>query len=381
MSYKDFLLNVVKVHPDVIPFYQTRTHGLYGVGIDAVGALELWPNSPGFQGLNLKPGPYRRLSFTALGEHIQKQPYEYHFPDGNATIARLLVRSLVPGAMPGHTVEDSVLANVDYSRLDRSDSPIRIRLGSTCLRARHIGNPVGSPATAKEVEVVYGREKQLYRVRAKSAILGCWNMMIPYLCPELPPNQKEALHYGVKVPLVYTAVALRNWTAFKKLGIRGVQTPGMYHSTLNLEQPTDIGDYRPGMSPEQPVIVRMLRTPCKPGLSARDQQRAGHADLLSTPFSTFERNIRDQMVRVLGTGGFDPARDIEAITVNRWPHGYAYEYNYLFDPEWPEGQAPCQIARQRCGRIAIANSDAAAAAYTDAAMDQACRAVQELLAV
>ena len=150
------------------------------------------------------------------------------------------------------------------------------------------------------MEIVYGREKQLYAVRAKSVILGCWNMMIPYLCPELPAKQKEALHYGVKVPLVYTAVALRNWTAFKKLGMRGAQTPGMYHSTMNLEQPTDIGDYRPAMSPDQPAIVRMLRTPCKPGLSARDQQRAGHADLLSTPFSTFERNIRDQFARVLG---------------------------------------------------------------------------------
>jgi len=375
ISYKDFLLNVVKVHPDVIPFYQTRTHGLYGVGIDAVGALELWPNSPGFQGMNLKPGPYRRLSFTALGEHIPKQPYEYHFPDGNATIARLLVRSLIPAAMRGRTAEDSVLANVDYSRLDRSDSPIRIRLGSTCVRARHMGDA----AKAKEVEIVYGREKQLFTVRAKSAILGCWNMMIPYLCPELPPKQKDALHYGVKVPLVYTAVALRNWTAFKKLGIRGVQTPGMYHSTLNLEQPTDIADYRPSMSPDQPIVVRMLRTPCKPGLPARDQQRVGHADLLSTPFSTFERNIRDQFARVLGPGGFDPARDIDAITVNRWPHGYAYEYNFLWDPEWPKGESPCEIGRKRFGRISIANSDAAAAAYTDQAIDQAYRAVQEQL--
>ena len=219
----------------------------------------------------------------------------------------------------------------------------------------------------------------MYAVRAKSVILGCWNMMIPYLCPELPPKQKEALQYGVKVPLVYTAVALRNWTAFKKLGIRGVQTPGMYHSTLNLEQPTDIGDYRPALSPEQPILVRMLRTPCKPGLSARDQQRAGHADLLSTPFSTFERNIRDQFARVLGAGGFDPARDIDAITVNRWPHGYAYEYNFLWDPEWPKGQSPCEIGRKRFGRISIANSDAAAAAYTDQAIDQAYRAVQEQL--
>jgi len=375
MSYKDFLLNVVKVRPDVIPFYQTRTHGLYGVGIDAVGALELWPNSPGFQGMNLKPGPYRRLSFTALGEHIPKQLYEYHFPDGNATIARMLVRSLIPGAMPGHTAEDSVLANVDYSQLDRSDSPIRIRLGSTCLRARH----VGAPAIAKEVEIVYGREKQLYSARAGSMILACWNMMIPYLCPELPAKQREALKYGVKVPLVYTAVSLRNWTAFKKLGVRGVQTPGMYHSFLNLEQPTDIGEYRPTLSPEQPILARMLRTPCKPGLPARDQQRIGHADLLSTPFSTFERNIRDQLARILGAGGFDPARDIHAITVNRWPHGYAYEYNYLWDPEWPKGQSPCEIGRQRFGRISIANSDAAAAAYTDQAIDQAYRAVKEQL--
>jgi spermidine dehydrogenase len=375
MSYRDFLLRVVKVHPDVIPLYQTRTHGLYGVGIDAVGALELWPDSPGFQGMNLKSGPHRRLSFTALGEHIPRQPNEYHFPDGNATIARLLVRSLIPDAMPGHTAEDSIPSKVDYSQLDRNDSPIRIRLGSTCLRARHVGNP----ATAKEVEIVYGREKQMYSVRTNSVVLACWNMMIPYLCPELPPKQREALRYGVKVPLVYTAVALRNWTAFKKLEMRGVQTPGMYHSSLNLEQPTNIGEYRPTLSPEQPILARMLRTPCKPGLSARDQQRAGHVDLLMTPFSTFERNIRDQFARILGAGGFDPARDIDAITVNRWPHGYAYEYNYLWDPEWPKGQSPCEIGRQRFGRISIANSDAAAAAYTDQAIDQAYRAVQEQL--
>ena len=377
ISYKDFLLQFVKVDPSVIPFYQTRTHGLYGVGIDAVGALELWGYFPGFQGMNLEPGPYRRLSFTALGQHIPKQPYDYHFPDGNATIARLLVRSLIPGTMPGHTAEDSILANVDYSRLDKSDSPVRIRLGSTCLHARHVGNPT----TAQEVEIVYGREQRMYSVRAKSVVLACWNMMIPYLCPELPAKQKEALHYGVKVPLVYTNVALRNWVAFKKLGLRGAQTPGMYHSNMNLEQPTDIAGYRPEIAPEEPILLRMLRTPCKPGLSARDQQRAGHVDLLMTPFSTFERNIRDQLARVLGAGGFDPARDIDAITVNRWPHGYAYEYNYLWDPEWPKGQSPCEIGRQRFGRISVANSDAAAAAYTDQAIDQAYRAIEEQLAV
>ena len=128
MSYKDYLLNVAKVHPDVIPFYQTRTHGLYGVGIDAVGALELWPRSAGLRGLNLKPGPTRRMSFTAYGEHVPKKPYNYHFPDGNATIARLLVRSLFPGSLPGDTPQDSVLADVNYSKLDVAGAPIRMRL-------------------------------------------------------------------------------------------------------------------------------------------------------------------------------------------------------------------------------------------------------------
>jgi spermidine dehydrogenase len=127
------------------------------------------------------------------------------------------------------------------------------------------------------------------------------------------------------------------------------------------------------------MLVRMTRTPCSPGMSARTQQTAGRYDLLSTTFSTFERNIRDQLGRVLGGGGFDPARDIVAITVNRWPHGYAYEYNPLWDPDWPKGQSPCEIGRQRFGRITIANSDAAAAAYTDKAMDEAHRAVAELL--
>ena len=375
MSYKNFLLNVVKVPPDVIPFYQTRTHGLYGIGIDAVGALECSAyHYPGFDGMNLDPTANGRLSFTAKGDATPKPDYNFHFPDGNASVARLLVRALLPDALPGKTAQDSVLARVDYSKLDRAASPIRIRLSSTVVRVRHAGAP-----RAKEVEVAYGRDKKVYSTTATSVVLACWNGMIPYLCPELPDAQKQALKYGVKVPLVYTSVALKNWTAFKKLGINGASSPGMYHNGVRLEMPTVIGGYNPTpASADDPIIVRMTRTPCKPGLPARDQHRAGHVDLLTTPFSTFERNIRDQLARILSGGGFDPVRDIDAITVNRWPHGYAYEYNPLWDPDWKPGEAPCEIGRRPFGRIAIANSDAAAAAYTDQAIDQAYRAVSEL---
>ena len=376
ISYKKFLLEVVKVDPRVIPLYQKRTHGLFGVGIDAVSALDCWVLFlPGFGGLKLEPGPHPRMGYTPRGYASPKEPYSFHFPDGNASIARLLVRKLIPASTPGSTPEDIVTAKVDYTQLDRSSSPVRIRLSSIVVSARHSGDV----STAKEVDVTYLRNGKLFTARGKSAVMACWNMMIPYLCPEFPEKQKEALHYGVKIPLVYTSVALRNWKSFQNLGVSRISTPGMYHHEVNLDLPVNIGDYRSPKTPDEPILVRMERMPCVPGLPERDQHRAGRGDLLSTSFETFERSIRDQLGRVLGPGEFDPARDIDAITVNRWPHGYAYEYNYLFDPEWPTGQSPCEIARKPFGRIAIANSDASAAAYTDTAIDQAHRAVQELL--
>jgi spermidine dehydrogenase len=386
MSYRDFLLRVVKADPGVIPFYQTDTHDLYGVGIDAVPALDCWAiGFGGFQGLNLEPGPKGgRLSYTARGAAMEKEEYFFHFPDGNASIARLLVRKLVPAAVPGQTAEDIVTARVDYAKLDAAGSPVRIRLNSTVVRVRHAGDP----ASAREVEVTYGAAAaggganayKAYTVRARGVVMAAWNMMIPYVCDELPEPQKEALRYGVKVPLVYTAVALRNSRAFHTLGVRQIACPGMYHAGVRLDIPVSIGNYRFPHDPDDPIVIRMLRTPCQPGLPARDQQRAGHADLLTTSFETFERKIRGQLSRMLGAGGFNAARDIEAITVNRWPHGYAYEYNPLWDPDWPPGQSPCEIGRQRFGRITIACEDAAAASYTDQAIDQAYRAVQELTA-
>jgi spermidine dehydrogenase len=378
MSYKDFLLKVVKVNPKVIPYYQTRTHGLFGVGIDAVSALDCWVlGQPGFNGLKLEPGSFSRMGYTPMGFAVPKEAYEFHFPDGNATIARRLVQKMIPAAAADLGVEDIVTAKFDYTQLDKKDSPVRIRLSSIVIAVRHDGEALG----ARHVDVTYTREGSLSTVHAKRVVMACWNMMIPYLCPELPEKQKVALKYGVKIPLVYTIVAIRNWEAFEKLGVHNITCPGMYHYQMNLDLCVDIGEYQSPKNPEEPILVRMERTPCLPGLSERDQHRAGRGDLLSTSFETFERNIRDQMARVLGEGGFDPARDITAITVNRWPHGYAYEYNYLFDPEWPSGESPCEIGRKRFGRIAIANSDAGAAAYTDQAMDQAWRAVEELQSI
>ena len=374
MSYRDFLLDVVKAEPAVIAFYQARTHGEWGVGIDAVSALDVWAfDFPGFQGLGLEGGSAPHMGYTAAG-YADGGSYTFHFPDGNASIARLLVRDLIPGSVPGASAEDIVTARLDYARLDRPQAPVRIRLNATAVRVRHIGDP----ASATEVEIAYARGGALSSVRARACVLACYNMIIPYLCPELPEQQKAALRYASKIPLIYVSVALRNWQAFKALGVAQVYAPGSYFSALLLNQVVDIGGYASARSPDQPVLVHMMRVPVAPGLPEREQHRAGRLDILGTSFETFERNIRGQLDRILGPGGFDAARDITAITVNRWPHGYAYEYNPLFDPEWPPGHEPHVLGRARFGRIAIANSDAGAAAYTDSAIDQAYRAVQEL---
>ena len=378
MSYRDFLVNVAKADAGVVPVLQARTHGEWGVGIDAVGALEVWPfRFPGFQGLDLELGAAPHMGFTASGYAATRGSHKFHFPDGNASIARLLVRSLVPSSIPGRSVEDIVTATADYRQLDRPGAPVRIRLSSTVVSVRN----VGAPASARGAEVIYSRNGKLAAARGKAVVLACWNMMIPYLCPELPARQKDALHYLVKTPLVYSSVAIRNWRAFKVLGVHEVYAPGSYHSSIRLNQTVDIGGYVSVRSPDDPILVHMVRTPCKPGLAEREQHRIGRAELLDTSFEVFEQNIRDQLARTLGPGGFDPAADIIAITVNRWPHGYAYEYNPLFDPDWNEREQPHVIGRAPFGRITIANSDSGAGAYTDSAIEQAHRAIEEVTAI
>src|SRR3984885_9766647 len=376
ISYASFLIDLVKVHPEVVKVFQAVPHPLFGVGIDAVSAQDAWGfDLPGFGGMKLDPAPGKGMNRDAIPNE-EAEKYFFHFPDGNATIARLLVRKLIPGAIPGSTLSDMILAKANYSKLDRESSPVRLRLNSTAVRVKHVGDA----ASANEVEVTYARGGKAYTARAKNVVLACWHVVIPYICDELPAKQREALASAQKVPLLYTNVAIRNWTSFQKVGTNAVYAPGMYHTSMNIDLPVSIGGYECSRKPEQPIVIHMMKSPCHPGLAARAQHSAGRMELFTTEFKTMERNIREQLARTVGAGGFDPARDIAAITVNRWPHGYAYEYNSLWDPFWLEGgETPCEVARKPYGRIAIANADAGAYAYTDCAIDQAWRAVGEIV--
>ena len=369
MSYLKFLTDVVKVHEDAIPFLQALSNTYWAIGIDALPAWAgRYSGYPGLQGIGFP-------------ERTGREQY-FRFPDGNASIARLLVRKMIPGVAPGTGMEGIVTARFDYSQLDRKDAPVRIRLNSTGVQVRHVGEGQNREA----VEVTYVRSGEAQRVRGRYCVLACYNAMIPHLCPELPQPQKEALSYALKAPLVYTQVLIRNWKSFKRLGLEGIYCPGSYHSSVRLSDPVSIGKYRCSRTPKEPMVLQLIRTPLLPGLPAPEQWRRGRRELMTTTFEEFERRIRDQLGRILSSGGFDPARDIEAITVNRWPHGYAYGYDPStgevdFSSDWPEKKRTWVRARRPHGRIAIANSDAAANAMTEGAIGEAHRAVEEILAL
>jgi spermidine dehydrogenase len=343
------------------------------VGIEAVSAEDAMDYSglPGAEALG-PMGSEEEEDF----EHYD-EPYIHHFPDGNASIARLLVRQMIPEVAKGNTMDDIVEAVFDYSKLDHAKSPVRLRLNSTVTRVQHEGDP----KTAKRVQISYVRGGRAYRVKARSCVLACYNAAIPYLCPELPTSQREALALQVKSPILYTTVALRNWKAWKKLGIGAAIAPGSYHVNAMLDFPVSMGGYSFAKEPEDPITVHMERFPHRnnEGMTAREQYRAGRYDLLSTSFETIERNIREQLGSMLSSGGFDPARDIEGITVNRWAHGYAMGPRTLFDGfDREDPRAPHLRARKPFGRIAIANSDAAASGMLESAVGEARRAITEL---
>jgi spermidine dehydrogenase len=378
MSYLQFLTDLVKVDAGVVPYFQTWRQGYWAIGSDALPAeMARITGFPGFQGMGFpdsKPGEGAVPLITPTSGQY------FRFPDGNASIARLLVRSMIPATAPGSSAEDIVTAQFDYSQLDRDDAPVRIRLNSTAVRVRHVGEDESS----SEVEITYVRSGQARRVRGRSCVLACYNAMIPFMCPELPEAQREAQSYALKAPRVYTSVLIRNWKAFQRLGLSDAFCPGSYHDVVGLGDPISMGEYRCPRTPDEPMALQLYRTPLAPGLPAPAQWKRGMAELQITTFEVFERKVRDQLARMLGGGGFDPARDIEAITVNRWPHGYVFFQDPTTDevawtPDWPVQERPWLSARQPFGRIAIANCDAANYAMAEASFGEAHRAVRELL--
>jgi len=361
-SYIEFLRTKGGLTEAAAALFMKALDGDWGLSLDSLSVAEAL--SAGMSGIHL------------LGKKPEASEYDYEFamfPDGNSSVARLLVRRMIPAVAPGDSMDDIVTAKFDYSQLDRPDSNVRIRLSATAV---HVQDGAGGAV------VNFVKNGEVSRVHGRHVVLACWHAIIPYIFPALPDRQAEAMRYQVKRPLLVTNVLIRHARAFDRLGVTGAYCPGGLHGSMWLIGGVNVGEYRRDWSDDGPAVVQFFGRPGAParGLTARQQHRADRARLLEMEFSEFEREVRSVLDGMLGAGGFDAAEDILAITVNRWSHGYSYDYLDLWDPDWPPGEAPHEIARQRFGNIAIANADAGANAYTHVAIDEAWRAVNELRA-
>lgn len=361
ISYPDFLRQYGGLTEDAVQLFDKEEHGSWGLEMRAISAAEaMWEGYPGAH---------------LFGEDWSEDSFGYPvamWPDGNASLVRLMVAKLVPQSAPNATAENVAMTQFDYSALDRENANVRLRLNSTVIGVDNIDQGVSVTYASSEGE--------LKQVSARHSVLACYHSIIPHLCPAMSDTQKAALKYQVKVPMILTNVLLRNSRALDKLGVDAVSCPGRLHARLFLFKGLHTGGYKRSDGADEAVSLVFWGSisPPEDAVDIRSQLRGSRQKLLELSFEDFEREVRTVLDGLLGPAGFDVAEDILAITVNRWPHGYAYEYMQLWDPEWESGEAPHEIARQPFGSITIANADAGASAYTHVAIDQAYRAVADL---
>ncbi|HWJ34204.1 MAG TPA: NAD(P)-binding protein, partial [Steroidobacteraceae bacterium] len=343
-SYAEYLNKTLNIRPETMAYFQNQMGAALlnvGAGPDSFSAWRAYnAHYPGFAGMHLPP-----IRVSDIVRNDQLAP-DIHMPDGNAGLARLLVRWLIPSALPGNSMEDSVVPHVNYGLLDRPENDVRIRLSSTVVNAEHDGDP----ATAQTVYVTYMKDGKARRIKAATCVMACFNAIVPYVCPQLPETQKQALHRLVRKPLVLTTVAVTNWRAFAKHNIQMISSPSSFYYLALLDLGFNLGGYRGSMSPDEPATIMMMHAPSFPGMPARDQYRAGRAKLMQYTLDDYKHHAYDQLSRALGPSGFDPQRDIAGVTVNRWAHAYACGDNDLYDPDWTPAESSWVKGRQRFGR-------------------------------
>lgn len=364
VSYESFLRDTAGLPEGALAVLQNISAEYWGVPINALSVQEAWENGyPGVQGLGLK------------AEHGEEEPYIYHFPDGNASIARLLVRRLIPSVADGNTMEDVVLADFDYSRLDRPEENVCIRLNSTALLAENREDG--------QVAVAYLRQggENLEEVRAPHCIFAGHSALSARIMPQMPQTQREAVSSNVKTPMVYTKVAVRDTRAFQKLGVHSIYAPKAPYCLVKLDDAVDMGGYVSPKSADEPAVVHMVRiATAGDGATVYDQYRHGRRMLIGQSEDVLREEALNQLAEIYRAAGERLEDKVAAVTINRWAHGYSYEALGLWNSE-EEAESQTKQMQQPVGRIHMAGSDVAWYPYLQGAFEQAHRAVGEILGV
>jgi spermidine dehydrogenase len=359
MTMQQYYERVLGLPPEIPRYLNPLMASIIGLGCDVLSAW--W-------------GYYFRIP----GFRADTSPPDYYydaFPGGNAGIARHFLKNLVPDGIEGSgEFEDVIYGNVAFDRLDRVDNPVRVRLGSTVVRVEHEG-PEGPQ---QKVLVTYTNGGQVYQVRARAVMMGSGGWVNRHVLKDLPTGHRSAYEELGHAPVLVANVALTNWRFLERLGVAGAMWEGGFGFSANISRPMIVGGDAPPLHPDRPTVMTFYAPIIKPGLPRREQGIAARAELLSKSFADYEREIREQMVAMFGSSGFDPTNDIAGIVLNRWGHAFASP-----GPGFMFGRggapAPADVLREPIGRIAIGHSEQRGHQYWTGAAGEGRRAVETLL--
>jgi len=298
------------------------------------------------------------------------------FPGGNTTIARLMLKTLIPNAIDGpDTVEGVSRSLVNFPALDNPHSSARIRLSSTAIHVQHDGDA----SKAESVTIAYLKGDTLYRVQARSVVMagGCWTAK--HIIKDLPETHRNAYAEFYRSPCMMANVAVRNWRFLYRMGMSGCrwfEGVGNYMDVCKLAL-TGVDDST--ISPDSPIVLSLKVLYSYPGYSTEEQGNRGRGEMIRTSFADYEKQIRDQFTEMFASAGFDPRRDIAGIILNRWGHAYLSPQPGFFFGKGAK-PAPREILRRApFGRVAFANTDLAGAMDHRYSILEAQRAVGQLL--
>ena len=360
MSYKDFLEKELGLGPEATAYSDLFLAAASGLGSDATSAYAAY-----------------RLPMSGFVDMLPPDLRRSSFPGGNSGFARHFLKRLIPAGIAGDDrFEDIITGRIDFSALDRPGEPLRMRLSSTVLSVQH----EGTPASAGSVRLVYLRDGECHAVRTRAVVMATGSWINRHVVTDLPVDLVDAFSKFQYAPFLVANVALNNWRFLYKLGISAAiwdRVDGDFGYTCNIRNPMQVGDYRPPLDPDKPIVLSFYTPFYYPGLPVAAQGAMGRAELLATSYRDYESKIYAQMMKLFGSSGFNPRRDVAGIILNRWGHAYSVPYPGFFGGK--DGIAPRDLIRKGYGRIAFGHSELDGLQHYGPAADEGRRAFNQVM--
>ncbi len=369
MTYDEFLTKFRGLHPEVAQYVDPIVAAGLGLGSDVISANAAYYFSyPGFQGLSKEPDHIR-----IKGEKLTNTDWIFSFPGGNDGTMRGLLKWLNPDMIEGTPqFPDFYTGRFRFEAMDRPGDACRMRTGATVVRVD------SSRDGGQFSTVTYAQGGKLYSVRSRSVIWAGASWTAKHAVQNLPDEYRAAMDSFTRAPMLIVNVALDNWRFLYKLGYTACSWRGGFGYTANLVSPMYVGDYRPRLDPDSPAILTFYVPFNRRGHSRAEQGALARQELFSTSYRDYEIQIRQQMVKLFGDAGFDPARDIAGIVLNRWGHAYVTAGPGFFFGTGGR-PAPSDVLRQPLGKLAFAHSELSGHQNAGAAALEGKRAAEQIL--